>query len=80
MESENKSSWVWLLLNLKLAIPQCIDMTLISDCNKGLVALDELLDNTVNCLICCFHLKENFCKCYYGGVVMYFLAYCKHKD
>jgi hypothetical protein len=67
VESENKASWSWFLSNLKLAIPQCLAMTLISDRDKGLLAADKLLGDTVHRLICCFHLKGNLCKRYGGG-------------
>lgn len=64
VENENKSSWLWFFSHLKQAIPQSLNMTLISDHNKGLLAGDEVLGNEVNRLICCFHLKCNFAKRY----------------
>lgn len=71
VESENKSSWVWFLNNLKQAIPQVMVATVISDRDKGLLAAEEVLGANVTRLICCFHLKSNFCK-RYGRVVGHF--------
>lgn len=64
VESENTSSWEWLFLLLKRAIPQCLEMTLISDRDKGLLAADGILGSGVDRLICCFHLKCNFVRRY----------------
>lgn len=47
VESENKSLWSWFFLHLKTAIPQALEMTLISDRDKGLLAADEVLEEGV---------------------------------
>ena len=60
VESENTASWTWFLENLKCAIPQSLSMTLISDCDKGLLAADIVMGNHVTRAICCFHLSQNF--------------------
>lgn len=39
-------------------------MTLISNRDQGVMAADEILGSSINHLICCFHLKANFCKQY----------------
>lgn len=66
VEGENTSSWEWFFNQLKTAIPECMQMTLISDRDKGLLAADQVLGEGVNRLICCFHLKCNFVKRYRG--------------
>jgi transposase-like protein len=71
VESENTNSWSWFLNHLKRAIPQCLQMTLISDRDKGLLAADVVLGPGVDRLVCCFHLKCNFVK-RYRGVENYF--------
>lgn len=45
---------------------------LISDRDKGLLAADEVLGEGMNRLICCFHLKGNFCKRYSRTLEAYF--------
>jgi len=65
VESENTESWTWFLENLKSVIPETVGMTLISDRDKGLLTADRAVyGNGINQLICCFHLKGNFCKRY----------------
>lgn len=66
VESENTESWLWFLSQLKTAIPDLQNMTLISDRDKGLFTADIVLGLNVNCLICCFHLKNNFVRRYRG--------------
>ena len=60
VESENTESWTWFLERLKLAIPQVLEATIISDRDKGLMAAERVLGNQINRLICCFHLLQNF--------------------
>lgn len=64
VESENTMSWTWFLDCLKIAIPQVLQSTFISDRDKGLMAAERTLGNGVTRVICCFHLKENFVKKY----------------
>lgn len=66
VEAESTSSWEWFFHLLKVSIPECMEMTLISDRDKGLLAADQVLGGGVNRLICCFHLKCNFIKRYRG--------------
>ena len=45
-------------MNLKEAIPESVGMTLISDRDKGLEAAESTVyGDTVQRLICCYHLK-----------------------
>ena len=61
VESENTESWTWFSSQLKLAIPESIGMSLISDRNKGLLAAQEkVYHGTIYTLICCYHLKGNY--------------------
>ena len=49
---------IWFLSCLKEAIPETTGMTLISDRDKGLEAVGDTVNgDTVQRLICCFHLK-----------------------
>jgi len=41
VESENTESWTWFLSHLKVAIPDWVGMTLISDRDKGLGAAEQ---------------------------------------
>ena len=48
-------------------------MTLISDRDEGLLAADRAVyGNGINRLICCHHLKGNFCKRYGSQLSNYF--------
>lgn len=64
VERENKIFWTWFFEHLKHAIPQALKVTLISDCDKGLLAADGLLGDDMTQSICCFRLKCNFAKQY----------------
>lgn len=75
IESENLDSWTWFLSHLKIAIPESVGMTLISDRDKGLLGAEEAVyGNSIQRLICCFHLKGNVCKWYSNTVASYFWA------
>jgi len=58
VESENTESWTWFLTHLKEAIPESVRMTLISNRDKGLMAVEKAVyGNSIYTLICCVHLK-----------------------
>ena len=66
LESENKASWTWYLMNLKETIPESIGITLISDRDKGLEAAESTVyGDTIQRLICCYHLKGIYSSYYY---------------
>lgn len=54
----------WFLSLLKQDILQALNMNLISERDKVLMAADAMLGNGVNRPVCCFHLKGELCRGY----------------
>ena len=60
VESENKDAWEYFLQHLKLAMPQILEASLMSDRDKGLQSAEDVLRPNVTRLFCLQHLKRNF--------------------
>lgn len=59
VEIENKDGWEYFILHLKRTIPQIMEVTIISDRDKGLQSAEEILGTKIIYAHCCFHLCEN---------------------
>ena len=63
VESENKDAWEYFLQHLKLAMPQILEASLMSDRDKGLQSAEDVLGPNVTRLFCLQHLKRSFQVC-----------------